>query len=231
MNPTDNSVSRSDYKSTWNQLVQDHQTALDYVAGHDDRDQHWEDTDGTLQLLRATIGLNPDDVFLEIGCGVGRVGRSLAPLVKTWIGCDVSANMLRIASRCLLGLENVRLVEISGHDLSPVPDASVDAVYTTVVFMHLDEWDRYNYMLEALRVLKPGGRFYCDNVNMADDLGWAMFDEVRTKFPSSERPTHSSKCSTVPEIETYFRRAGFEDWHVATRPMWIYGWGRKPAAG
>jgi len=109
------------------------------VSGYTDEETFYADADDTLVILRSTTGIKPDDVFLEIGCGVGRVGRVLAPLVREWIGCDVSPNMITLAGRRLIGLPNVRLQEISGYDLQPIPDASVDVVYTTVVFMHLEE--------------------------------------------------------------------------------------------
>ena len=57
------------------------------------------DAEATLDILRATVGVQPADIVLEIGCGVGRVGRILAPFVREWIGCDVSTNMLRQAER------------------------------------------------------------------------------------------------------------------------------------
>jgi len=147
--------------------------------------------------------------------------------VQQWIGCDVSSNMLRLAGRRLLGLENVKLQEISGYDLQPIPDDSVDVVYTTVVFMHLEEWDRYNYVREARRVLRPGGRFYCDNVDLASKAGWAVFEES-LRFPPGERPAQISKCSTQPELEAFLRHAGFNDVKVAGRlDFWAYAWGRK----
>jgi len=96
------------------------------------------------------------------------------------------------------------------------------------VFMHLEEWDRYNYILEAKRILRPGGRFYCDNVDLASPAGWAVFEESRLRFPPGQRPAQISKCSTQPEIETFLRRAGFADVKVAGRlDFWAYGWGRK----
>lgn len=230
MNSESTPAVRSHYKTTWQNLALGAEGAVIYVSGYDDEDQLHATMEDTLGILRRTVGIRPDDTFLEIGCGVGRVGRGLAPFVREWIGCDVSSEMIRQAQRKTLGLDNVRFVEVSGYDLQPVPDNSVDVVYTTVVFMHLDEWDRYNYCLEAFRVLKPGGRFYCDNANIASDEGWEMFESVRTRFPAAERPPQSSKCSSVPEFETFLRRAGFVDWHVATRPMWVYGWGTKPGA-
>jgi SAM-dependent methyltransferase len=220
---------RSNYKATWENLARSAEGAVLYVSGYDDEAQLHATMEDTLRILKRTVGIRPEDVFLEIGCGVGRVGRGLSPFVKEWIGCDVSSEMLRQARRKTTGLDNLRFVEVSGYDLAPIPDATVDVVYTTVVFMHLDEWDRYAYCLEAYRVLKPGGRFYCDNADIASEEGWAMFEEVRKSFHPSRRPPQTSRCSSVPEIETFLKRAGFEGVNVATRPMWVYGWSRKPA--
>lgn len=220
---------RGDYKTVWNGLSGSKENAYLYVAGHTDEDKFHADGEDTVEILRDTVGVRPDDIFLEIGCGVGRVGRVLSPFVKEWIGCDVSANMLRLAGRRLLGLTNIRLQEISGYDLQPIEDASVDVVYTTVVFMHLDEWDRYNYVLEAMRVLKPRGRFYCDNVDLASPTGWEVFEESRKRFPPHARPPQISKCSTQPELGAYLKRAGFTDVKVAGRlDFWAYAWGVKP---
>jgi ubiquinone/menaquinone biosynthesis C-methylase UbiE len=225
------SSSRQDYKSVWNSLSTSKESAYLYVSGYTDEDKFHADAEDTADVLRETVQVHETDIFLEIGCGVGRVGRVLAPFVQRWIGCDVSANMLRIAGRRLLGIPNTQLQEISGYDLHPIPDASIDVVYTTVVFMHLDEWDRYNYILEAMRVLKPGGRFYCDNVDLSTSAGWAVFEESRSRFKPNQRPPQISKCSTKDEIAAFLRHAGFANINVANRlDFWAYGWGIKPVS-
>ncbi len=117
----------------------------------------------TLGFLQESAGIRKVDVVLEIGCGIGRVRRVVAPLCRKWIGCDVASNMLSLAAERLRDLLNVELKEITGYDLTGLADASVDVVYCTVVFMHLEPWDRYNYLLEAFRVLRPNGRIYVDN--------------------------------------------------------------------
>ncbi len=213
---------RGDYKSVWTALSGTRDDAYMVVSGYTDEDKFHADAEDTLEILRQTVGIRSADTFLEIGCGVGRVGRVLAPFVKEWIGCDVSANMLGIARRRLLGLSNVRLQEVSGYDLQPIKDNSIDAVYTTVVFMHLEEWDRYNYVLEALRVLKPGGRFYCDNVDLASKEGWKVFEESRTKFPPQTRPAQISKCSTQPRVGRISEKRGLRG-RACRRPPRLLG--------
>src|SRR6476646_10111122 len=99
-------VVRADYKSVWQNLAHSPDAAQFYVAGHNDDEKFHLEAEDTLDTLRETVGLRPEDVALEIGCGVGRVGRVLAPFVREWIGCDVSTNMLAQAKRRLTGLTN-----------------------------------------------------------------------------------------------------------------------------
>src|SRR5690606_19274069 len=151
---------RADYKATWDAVAVDLDSAKVSVSGYTDEEQYEQTAAATVHVLEQTVGIRPDDEILEIGCGVGRVGKALAPRCKRWVGTDVSANMLRHARERLRGLDNVELVELNGWDLAPIPSSSLDVVYCTVVFMHLDEWERFGYVRESMRVLRPGGRIY-----------------------------------------------------------------------
>jgi len=217
---------RSEYKAVWNELSDTEDRAKMHVTGFVEEDQLLVTAEATKRDLEATVGIKPDDEVLEIGCGVGRVGMVIAPLCKRWIGCDVSSNMLRYASKRLSQYKNVSFKELSGFDLSPIADKSVSLVYCTVVFMHLDEWDRFNYVLEAYRVLRPGGRVLIDNFNLCSDEGWSVFEQHRA-FPPDQRPPHISKSSTPQEIETYLHRAGFQSVKVQLSGAWVRGWGTK----
>ena len=148
---------RSAYKSIWTPLADTEERAEFHVGGFVEEEEFRATAVATRATLEATVGIRPSDEILEIGCGVGRVGAAVAPICRRWVGGDISVNMLRHAARRLAGLSNIALVELSGFDLAPIPDASVDVVYCTVVFMHLEEWDRFGYLLEAHRVLRPGG--------------------------------------------------------------------------
>ncbi|MBI5198286.1 MAG: class I SAM-dependent methyltransferase [Nitrospirae bacterium] len=224
--PVETKKARSAYKATWNDLSQTEDRAKMHVTGYVEEDRIQSSAEETKNVLLKTLGIGPGDMVLEIGCGIGRVGRVIAPLCKEWIGCDVSTNMLQHAAERLKDYGNVRFVELSGYDLKPIPDQSVDVVYCTVVFMHLEEWDRYQYVLEAHRVLRPGGRIYIDNINLCGEEGWAVFDRHRGARPE-KRPAHISVTSTPQEIEMYLKKAGFQSVTIENHTLWARGWGRK----
>jgi ubiquinone/menaquinone biosynthesis C-methylase UbiE len=220
---------RSDYKTVWTNLSGTHDEAKSVVAGTPDEALIFASGAQTLGFLQNTVGIKSDDIVLEIGCGVGRVGEHLAPICQRWIGCDVSPHMLRFAGERLRGFSNVELKEISGHRLDHIAGASCDVVYCTVVFMHLESWDRYAYVLEAARVLRPGGRVYIDNVNLCSEGGWKCFEAHRAFAPAA-RPAHMTECSTPQELETYLKRASFSDVRLQTDDDFVRAWGLKPPA-
>jgi SAM-dependent methyltransferase len=117
-------------------------------------------------------------------------------------------------------LTNVEFQLLNGYDLSAFASDSLDVVYCTGVFMHLDEWDRFGYVAEAYRVLRSGGRIYFNNIDALTDKGWAMFTEIARLDPAM-RPANVSKTSTPQELENYARRSGFTDIRVHLAPLLV----------
>lgn len=222
-------LNRSNYKNVWNAVSRSEHFAKIAVSGYADEELYKSTGESSKEMLLTLVGLGPNDVALEIGCGVGRVGAALAPICKEWIGCDVSENMLAHTRKRLAEYSNIRTVALNGFDLSAIESSSVDVVYCTVVFMHLEEWERYAYVKEGFRVLRPGGRMLVDNVDLTSDEGWKFFED-HCSIPPHQRPAQISKTSTPQELETYFRRAGFENIAQHRGGLWVIMHGVKPAA-
>lgn len=217
---------RRAYKAVWNRLSRTEALAKQHVLGSQREEDVLATAIQTRHVLQQTVGLLPEDEVLEIGCGIGRVGQEVAPRCKFWVGCDVARNMLTLARKRLSPFENVGLVEIAGYDLAAFADNSFDVAYCTVVFMHLEEWDRYSYVLDAYRILRPGGRIYIDNFSLCSDAGWATF-ELHRKIPPQERFCATSRSSTPQELQTYLGRAGFRDVRTLEDGEWIRCWAVK----
>ena len=223
-------TSRGNYKDTWNAVSDNESSAKIAVTGYTDEAEFERTSKNFLQVLEASVGVKPEDTILEIGCGVGRLARTLAPLCQRWVGADVSENMLEHARARTADLDNVDYQALNGWDLSGIDDGSIDMVYCTVVFMHLDEWDRFNYICEAMRVLRPGGRLYVDNYNLLSKEGWDFFMRNMLDYHPMQRPANISKSSTPQELSHFLVMAGFEDvqYHTGDDDLWVSAWGRKP---
>jgi ubiquinone/menaquinone biosynthesis C-methylase UbiE len=226
----DRSVPRHLYQETWDSVSRSVSDARYSVAGT--ADQAELDRSGQSSALDIALEtrMTSNDRVLEIGCGVARIGQRIASMCKEWVGADVSVNMLRHAKAACAAasVSNVDFFHLNGSDLTGIPDASFDVVYCTAVFMHLEEWDRYRYVREAFRVLKPGGRIYFDNVTLISDEGWRQFDAL-VRYDPAARPPNISKASTPEELRTYAMRAGFTDINVRPGDVFITVTGKKPA--
>jgi ubiquinone/menaquinone biosynthesis C-methylase UbiE len=92
---------------------------------------------------------------IEIGCGAGRLTRHIAGDFGEVYALDVAEGMINYA-REHVG-PNVHLSVTDGVSL-PVPDHSVTAVFSVIVFLHFDRIEHAAaYFREMARALKPGG--------------------------------------------------------------------------
>ncbi len=97
---------------------------------------------------------------LEIGCGPGRLIKPLSRHFGEIHGVDVSDEMIHLARERLRDIPHAHVEATNGATLAQFADESVDFIYSYAVFQHIPSRDVVlSYMLEAKRVLKPGGIF------------------------------------------------------------------------
>jgi ubiquinone/menaquinone biosynthesis C-methylase UbiE len=137
--------------------------------------------------------------------------------------------MLSRASEALRPLNNVRIVHLHKVGLDEFANNLFDVVYFTSVLGHLDEMDRWRYVEEAFRVLRPCGRVLLDNIDIESNAGWAMFVNDVRRYQDFERPAYMPRFSTASELMTYARRAGFEQVQAHSRSPLIVITASKPA--
>jgi SAM-dependent methyltransferase len=98
-----------------------------------------------------------DSVVLEIGPGAGRWTEQLLALASRLVVVDVSDRPLELCRRRFAGASNVEYLRCGGSDLAPVADASIEAVWSFDVLVHVAPTDQASYLGEIARVLAPGG--------------------------------------------------------------------------
>ena len=116
--------------------------------------------------------------FLEMGCGAGPNLLWLAQKGIRVSGIDISPTALGLARKALerAGYQNRigTLVEASASAV-PFADASFDSIIEACVFQHLSKSDRERAFAEVRRLLKPGGLFVGDLL----DVGHSVYQAKR----------------------------------------------------
>jgi ubiquinone/menaquinone biosynthesis C-methylase UbiE len=107
--------------------------------------------------LYQAFGMKPGMKMLEPGCGRGEFLKNFQKLGLVCTGVDRSAETWTLLAESGIPLA-VCDVEQAGAVL-PFPDDTFDVIYNKSFLEHLREPDRF--LLEARRVLKPGGLMLC----------------------------------------------------------------------
>ena len=169
------------YDDFWEKAATTPQSALAAVDGSADEAILQTTGRWTARQVAHALLLQPQDEVLELGCGVARIGRELAPHCKRWQGVDISDNMLSVAKSRTADQSNMAFQHLTCTSLSMFDDASFSKAYSVAVLIHLDKEDVFLYLQEIARVLQPGGLFYFDVWNLAHDVGWKRWmSEVET---------------------------------------------------
>ncbi len=130
-------------------------------CGHSESDEaFWRAGAADLgNLILQDVTLDPSARALEIGCGMGRLLRPLSQRVARAIGIDISPEMIARAREALSDRPNVELQVTRGR-LDGTPDASLDFIYSFIVFQHVPSRAAvHRYLREAARALAGGGLF------------------------------------------------------------------------
>ena len=177
---------------------------------------------GEVGALWVTAEWAAGDV-LDLGVGGGRTTGLLADGARSYVGIDISPEMLDLAR-----------ARFPDHDLS-VGDAVdlrglADAAYDLVVFSYngidaLDHRDRGAALAEMARVTKQGGRVLFSSLNLDgvsfDERPWRVAGGLlspRVRYHLGYAARHPT--TVVRSVQNYRRnRRAVEDGH---------GWGRRP---
>jgi SAM-dependent methyltransferase len=155
--------------------------------------------DANIAALVSLADLSAGDDTLEIGCGIARnafalhrkfgdsvtyAGFDVMKFCISWsnkyFGADKPNYSFRYSNMTNSMYNPSGEITPSEYDFE-YPDASFDLVFATSVFTHMQEPDFYHFVNEALRVLRPNGRFYFtaflwdDDAERATKSGEAAF--------------------------------------------------------
>ncbi len=142
---------KSDYQEQTAALLAHHpaEKALSLAVGGD-----FENLGLLERELLIMCGLKPEHFLIDVGCGSGRLTQHLVGYLTRYLGTDLVPELLDQARRLGPGFQ---FEEVDGISI-PAEDAEADFVCFFSVLTHLRHEESYNYLKEALRVIKPDGK-------------------------------------------------------------------------
>jgi SAM-dependent methyltransferase len=160
--------------------------------------------DPTVVPLIELADLQPADLVLDYGCGVGRVAFTVAPHVAAVEAFEQDREVLVEAERLRqdLGLDNVTF---GAADLPDVPaeDGRYDLVVARMVLHRVVEPDRA--LAEMRRVTRPGGR-----IVVYEAVVDAAVDRYFNELARLREPCHW-RHYTMREYNGLFQGAGLHE--------------------
>lgn len=176
---------------------------------------------GLLDWLAPYLGHLPEARVLDVGTGSGTLALGILerwPAVRL-VGVDASAGMLDVArdrarQRLGPGFDRLTLVRASAGEL-PFDNGSVDAVVSSFVFQLVP--DRRAALLEARRVLRPGGllaivTWLADDTRFEPDEAFEdALDDLAIDIPEDDEEPRSGNYASPVAAVGQARRAGFRD--------------------
>jgi ubiquinone/menaquinone biosynthesis C-methylase UbiE len=149
------------------------------------------------------------ETIVDLGCGYGRHAMYLSAdkgvTCDRYYGLDIAEGMLRRLLNCKAELN---FFATAAHHIIcmplkqlPIADASADLVYSSSVFMHLQEADIQAVLAEIQRILKPGGSFiFNDSFHNQNCSSYKISNTWRKWFTPSFKTMYLRQY-TLSEIE------------------------------
>lgn len=193
-------------------------------------------TDGFLHLRDLIVehaSPSSEDVAVDVGSGTGLLALELASRVRTVWAIDISPAMAEYlrAKAASAGLDNVHAAVSSAVSL-PLVDDCADLVVSNYCFHHLRDDDKDRALLEARRVLRPGGRLVFADMMFrvsASDVRDRQVIAAKVKSMVGKGPAGLARLAKnglryaagqwehpapAPWWQSAMYRAGFTDVHV-----------------
>lgn len=142
--------------------------------------EEFETDKKTIFLGMPPIILTPMSTWtvMDLGCGIGRIAKWVAPLVKEYIGIDASKNMINRGRKYNSNLPNVSFI----HANSIQPFKNIDLIVCEKLFIHLPPIEQKIYIHDAYAALKAGGQILVEVPKAESYENGLTYEEILLTF-------------------------------------------------
>lgn len=208
--------------------------------------RHWKSS------LAKKIAAQDAEIVLDAASGTGHIAQRVlrrlhksgqTTAMKRLLVTDLCPQMLTVAKvKPFMDDRRIEYALIDAHDMKEIADNSID-LFSIAFAMKI--CNRQRVVAEAMRVLKPGGQFYCLEASRIPSplvqrlyltymniclplMGWVATSGDRSAYDYLLRGIHAFPAA--PEFARELREVGFSEVGYENLTLGIVAmhWGRKP---
>lgn len=184
----------------------------DRFGARQDRQSFYEDE--ALADLLAHLALSEAQAVFEFGCGTGRLAKTLLddylPKTAHYVGADSSTTMVRLAKERLAPFgDRAKILHTDGAMQLAVAAHSFDRFASTYVLDLLSEADIEALLVEAQRILSPGGLLGVASLTHGTTLVSRLVEKIWVGVHTL-RPTLVGGCRPI----SLLKYLGGPAWHI-----------------
>ena len=172
------------------------------LRGFSNEQEFWKT--GERDASRLLRFIDSSSIVLDVGCGIGRVMKFIAPHCKEIVGVDTSSLILRRAKRELNSFKNCHFYRDDFKRFEVFSENSFGLIYSFYTLQHMEKEDAYLCLRRMQSLLMPKGILYLQFPDFTADHYFSLFEEyalLGSKYGARVR------AYTQPEIETMFEGA------------------------
>jgi len=194
-----------DHKSNENWDTSSHQEFLDYYAQQSLNQKTFDHFNAIKNLVIRALGDSAKDkVFnvLDVGCGAGSQCGIWAEGGHHVVGLDVNAPLIEIA-QARAKEQGLKIdFHVGSATQLPLENNSIDICLMPELLEHVADWEKC--LLEAVRVLKPGGVLYLSTSNKLCPIQQEFNLPLYGWYPASiKRHYEKLAVTTRPDLANY----------------------------
>lgn len=177
-------------------------------------DEGWTANNHYHNSLLKYVPQNCENAF-EIGCGTGAFARELARKARRVVAIDLATEMIRVARRRSVGVENVEF-ELADAMRWEFPKAQFDFVSSIATLHHLQQRELLIKIKDALR---PNGVLVVLDLVESSGLVDRVLDVVGFGVSCGLRLIHNGRLQPPPEVRKAWEQHGKHDHYSTVRQV------------
>lgn len=163
------------------------------------------------------VKLNPDDVVLDLGCGIGRWTVSFASKCRHVTAVDISQNAIDVGIKEAKKRNLTNITFMQGSLADYVDDKKYDVIFIGGVLIYIDDKRLMTLSKNVCQMIKPAGKLVLRETVSLLDTSFSIdryHKEYNERYKGYYRPANSLLSFFLKDFKLIYQRETYVDMYI-----------------